>query len=299
MQEHSTEQALAGLAGQQHGVVSFGQLRCLGFSANGIDRRAASGRLHRLHRGVYAVGHTALTRRSHELGAVFACEPGAALSHRSAGRLWGILRSVPAIEVTCARTRPPDNTILIHCSSLTGEDTTVIDGIPVTTLARTLIDLADVLDDRRLSDAVHEAEVQRLFDLKELESAQERAPGRRGRHRLNRVLATWQPRPLTRSEAERRFLKLCAQHGLPTPATAINIAGYEVDFLFADVGVVVEIDGAAAHHTRRAFEEDRRRDRALAALGLHVVRVTWRDLEHDAAALAHELKAIRDSRMPC
>lgn len=296
MHRHSIDEALWRLAGRQHGVVSLAQLKAVGHDEFAVYRRVAAGRLHRLYQGVYAVGHMALTEQSRMLAAVVACGPGAALSHRSAGGLWGLVKGKPAIEVTCRRARPPGPGVVVHRSTLARADRGTIDGIPVTSLARTVIDLADGLNDRQLADVVHEAEVRRLFDLNELKRAQERVPGRRGRHRLQRVLANWAPRPFTRSEAERRFLELCACHGLPTPRSATLIAGYEVDFFFADAGVVVEIDGAAVHHTRRAFQEDRRRDRALAAQGLHVVRVTWRDLEPGGGALARELSAILDAR---
>jgi very-short-patch-repair endonuclease len=160
-------------------------------------------------------------------------------------------------------------------------------------VARILVDLADVLPERKLADAVHEAEVRRLFDLSALEQALSRVAGRSGRHRLGRVLTAYRgERPLTRSGAERRLLELCASRGLPAPRTAASIGGYEVDFLWPAAGLCVEVDGAAAHHTSRAFHADRRRDRELAALGIHVVRVTWRDLEGDLALLADQLEAI-------
>ncbi|HEX2232632.1 MAG TPA: type IV toxin-antitoxin system AbiEi family antitoxin domain-containing protein [Thermoleophilaceae bacterium] len=291
MHNHSIDEAIAALAGRQYGVVSRDQLRRLGLGDTPVQRRLAAGRLHRIHRGVYAVGHRSLTQRSFELAAVLACGPGAVLSHRSAAKHWGLVNGAPKIEVTCKRTRPPSPSIVVHRSPLPSEHRVVRDDIPVTTVARTIVDLADVLTQPRLADAVNEAEVQRVFDLREVEQALERMPGRRGRAKLDRILADYTPTPFTRSEAERRFLKMCARNGLPRPRVNMNIAGYEVDFLWPEQALAVEVDGASAHLTQQAFQRDRRRDRDLAAKGIRVVRVTWRDLE-EGRALAHQMKAI-------
>lgn len=142
-------------------------------------------------------------------------------------------------------------------------------------MARTIVDLADVLGDRRFADAVHESEVLRLFDRNEVDKTLERLPGRKGRHRVERILAAYRPDPsFTRSRAERRFLRLCVDHGLPKPSTNLFIGGHELD----------------------ARREDRRRDRHLGTFGIQANRVTWRDLD-DEAALAAELKSIRAQRV--
>lgn len=290
---HSPEPALAALAGRQHGIVSAGQLRDLGLGTTGIRRRLEAGRLHRLHRGVYAVGHTALTARSHELAAVLACGSEAVLSHRSAAALWGMLRSAPGTEVTAPRSGGRRPGMTIHRSRrLHPDDRAVVDAVPVTSVARTIVDLAEVLDERRLAQAVHEAEVLRSFDLRAVGEALSRVPGRTGRHRLGRVLAGYGHEPFTRSEAERRFLALCRRHGIPEPRVNACVGGYEVDFLWPDARLVVEVDGAAFHHTRRAFHSDRRGDRALATLGVQAVRITWRDLCDRPDGLAADLLSI-------
>jgi very-short-patch-repair endonuclease len=135
--------------------------------------------------------------------------------------------------------------------------------------------------------------LQRVFDLGAVEAALGRLPGRKGRHKLSRVLAAYQPEPhFLRSEAERKFKQLCEHHSLPQPQFNVNIAGHEVDAYWEDASIAVEIDGAETHHTRRAFHADRARDRRLAARAICVVRVTSRDLE-DNAGLAAELHAIR------
>jgi very-short-patch-repair endonuclease len=285
------------LAGRQHGIVTWEQLRAAGLSRREIERRVEAGWLIRLHKGVYAVGHTALTNHSHLLAAVYACGPEALASHRAAGALWGILRGDQPIEVTAPRGRKPRKGMTVHRSRwIHEEDRALIDNIPVTSLARTIVDLADVLPEKRLANAVHEAEVLRLFDLKRVERVLARLRGRKGRHKLRRVLAAYgDVQPFTRSRAERLVLELCNEHGLPKPRVNAWIGSHEVDFHWPEAGLVLEFDGGAVHRTTRAFHEDRRRDRSLAAQGIHVVRATTRD---EAAELAKELKAILAIRTP-
>jgi very-short-patch-repair endonuclease len=243
------------------------------------------------HDGVYAVGHTALTHHSHLIAAVFACGEEALLSHRAAGWLWGILRGSQPIEVTAPRGRKPQKGFILHRSRLIhDEDRALIDNIPVTSLARTIVDLADVLSEERLADAVHESEIRGLFDLKKVLRVLARLPGRKGRHKLRRVLAAYRDvQPFVRSRGERIVLELCEQHGLPTPRTNTWIGSHEVDFFWPEANLALEFDGAAVHRTTKAFYEDRKRDRFLAAKGIHVVRATDRD---EPSALASELKQI-------
>jgi very-short-patch-repair endonuclease len=287
------------LAQRQHGIVSLAQLLALGLTRRAIAGRSRPGRLIPLHRGVYAVGHTALTARSRDMAAVLACGPGALLSHRSAAHSWELLPSSSArIEVTARRGCKPKPGIVIHRSRLIHpDDRAFVGGIPTTSVARTLVDLADVVGDRRLGDAVNEAEVRRLFDLGSVEATLARLPGRRGAHRLRRVLAAYSPDPsFTRSRAERLFLRLCAHHALPRPSTCLSLAGHEVDAYWPDARLAIEFDSQAFHRTTRAFHEDRRRDRRLATLGIQVSRVTWPDLQ-EPARLAAELRAIRSERL--
>ena len=288
---------MAELASRQHGVVSGAQLTELGFGRQAIARRLQGRRLRRLHPGVYAVGHWSLTPESRDLAAVFACGPGALLSHRAAGRRHRLLRD-GRIEVTARRGLKPKPGVVVHTTRFVhAEDAVLVDGIPTTSIARTLIDLADVLNDRSLAAAVNEAEVRRVFDLKAVQRTLDRLPGRRGRARLLRVLAAYaEPLPYSTSEAERRFLELCAGHDLPRPQR-VTVAGYELDFYWPDARLAVEVDGRAFHRTRRAFHEDRRRDRRLAAEGIQVARIPWLDLTRSAAALAAELRAIRRARL--
>jgi very-short-patch-repair endonuclease len=290
------EAALAALASEQYGVVSRAQLIELGFTRQAILRRLQADRLTRLHPGVYAVGHWALTSASRDLAAVLACGPRALLSHRAAGRRHKLLSAAP-IEVTAPRGCKPKPGIQIHRSRVINpDDRCSKDGIPVTSVARTLVDLADILGERRLAAAVNEAEVQRVFDLRAIEATLARLPGRLGRPRLERVLAAYtEPAGYSTTEAERLFLRLCKEHGLPAPQR-VFVAGYELDFYWRDARLAVEVDGGTFHRTRRAFHEDRRRDRRLAAEGIQVARVPWRDLTETPAELAAELEAIRAER---
>jgi hypothetical protein len=294
---HAADRIVAALAGRQHGIVRLDQLYAAGLDKDAVARRVAAGWLHRLYARVYAVGHLALTPRSHQLAALYAYWPGALLSHRSAAVLWGLLRYAPRIEVTSPRVGRPRDGIVLHRSRLIHEeDQAVVDGIPVTSVARTLVDLAEG-PERYLAAAIREAEVRKLFDLRAIDRTLERLAGRRGRHRLRQVLASYRPESaFTRSGAERRFLEICRDYGLPVPGANLWIGEFEVDFYWPDARVAVELDSSTFHMTTHAFRADRRRDRVLAARGIQVVRVPLDDLERPAE-LAGQLARIRASRM--
>jgi hypothetical protein len=216
------DRVTATLAARQHGIVRVDQLYAAGLHKDAVARRVAAGRLHRLYPRVYAVGHLALTPHSHRLAAVYAYWPGAVLSHRSAAALWGLLRHASRIEVTAPRACRPGPGVVLHRSRLIhDDDRAVIDGIPVTSVARTIVDLADG-PERYLAAAVREAEVRKLFDLWAIDRTLERLPGRRGQRMLRRVVAAYRPESaLTRSGAERRFLDICRDRGLPIPQVNI------------------------------------------------------------------------------
>jgi very-short-patch-repair endonuclease len=272
----------------------------LGFGRQAIFRRLEARRLRRLCPGVYAVGHWALTPQSRDLAAVLSCGPRALLSHRSAGARHGLLKgSSQRVEVIAPRSRGSRQGIVVHRTrSIHPDDRAEVDGIPVTSVARTIVDLAGQLDDRRLAAVVNEAEVRRVFDLRAVEAALQRRVGSDGGKRLRRVLAQHTDPPgYSISKAEALFVALCEQHDLPRPQR-ISSAGYELDFYWPDARLAIEVDGRAFHSTRRAFQQDRERDRRLAALGIQVARVTWRDLTSAARPLAAELQAIRRERLP-
>jgi predicted transcriptional regulator of viral defense system len=289
---------LAELAGRQHGVVAYAQLIALGLGPTGVKRRVAKGRLHRLHRGVYAVGHANVSLDGKRLAAVFAAGPNAALSHASAAVVWGIRRGPESrIEVTTEdRGRKPPKGTRLH-RTRTPLDAVVEPetGLPITTVARTLLDLADVLSQQALTRAVHEAERLRLLDLREMERTLATANGRRGTRKLGAALAETDPGP-TRSPLEAQFADLIATSDLPPPRRNVHIEAHgtliEVDNLWPEQRVVVELDGAAAHHTMRAFHADRARDLALATESYVVVRLTWRQVTRDGARTIADLRRV-------
>ena len=256
-------------------MVSRRQLTVLGFSAHGIAEWVRTGRLLRLHQGVYAYGHDRLRIEGRWLAAVIACGPGAVLSYRDAAQLWELRRSNAAlIDVTVPSRagRLRRSGIRVHRSGrLAAEETTTRSGIPVTTVPRTLLDLADVLDAQALRRAVTEAEDTNRLDLPSLIAVVENNPGRRGRKMMEAAGAT---RHRTRSPLEDRFLRFLEKWGVEEPQTGVWIEGYEVDFVWTRAGLVVELDGVAAHTTRAAFTADRLRDRRLWRAGLRTIRLT-------------------------
>lgn len=288
----SVDHTLAAIADRQYGVLTRDQLFRSGLSAHGIHERVRTKRLLRLHRGVYAPGHKRLRRNGYLLAAVLACGEEAVASHGSAAELWNIrgnASSVVDVTVPSQNGRVRRKGIRTHRSGRLGPaDVTIKDGIPVTTVARTLLDLADVLNHQALKRAIDESEYQRLFDLTALTAVVNANPGRRG----TKVLRLAKDPPhLTRSEMENRFLRICARHNIPAPHTNQTMLGYEVDAFWPHANLVVELDGYAAHGTRKAFQADRERDRRLVSAGFRPVRVTPLDLRNEPA-LARELRAL-------
>lgn len=277
----------------QHGVATRAQLASVGVSPGAIDHRLRAGRLQAIHPGVYAVGIGAATPEARALAAVLACGDGTVLSHRSAAALWRLLPAWPArIEVT-ARHRHRLRGVHAHRSrTLQVADAAIHHGIPVTAPARTLLDLADVLDDRRLARAVNEAQVLGRVRADELAALLDRSPGRRGSGRLRSQLS--QRGGPTRSELEDCFLAFVREHGLPRPEVNRRVAGYEVDMLWRPERLVVELDGRAFHAHR--FERDREKDAALLAAGFAVIRITWQRLDRAPAREAERLLAILAAR---
>ena len=267
-------------------------------SRSGVQRRIDAGRLHRLHRGVYAVGHANVSLNGKRLAALLAAGPHAALSHASAAVVWGIRRGPePRIDVTTKdRGRKAPTGTRLH-RTRTPLDAVVEPEtrLPITTVARTLLDLADVLSQQALSRAVHEAERLRILDLREIETVLAHANGRRGTRKLGAALAETNPGP-TRSPLEAQFADLIATSDLPRPRRNVHVdtqSGLiEVDNLWPDHRLVVELDGAAAHHTMRAFHADRARDLALATESYVVVRLTWRQVTRDGARTIADLRRV-------
>lgn len=271
------------MATRQDGVAAEWHLLELGLSKQAIRRRVRSGRLVRRYPGVYSVGHEALTPRGRALAAAWACGPHGLLSHQAAAQRWGILRSARAVwDVTVPATgRRKIKGIRVHrVRNLHPEDRAEVDGVPVTSLARTLLDLAAAVPMRRLQKAVEAAEREDLLDLRAIERLLARARGHKGRSSLIQALRLYrEPPPFTRSDLERRVHDLCVQAGALVPAFNACVAGYEVDALWEEKKLILEIDTYATHGGPAAFERDRERDLVLEDLGYQVARVTDRMIE--------------------
>jgi very-short-patch-repair endonuclease len=286
------DRPLAELASRQYGVVARRQLAALGLTERAVDRRLAAGRLIPLYRAVYAVGHRSLTRRGHWMAAVLAFGPDAVLSHRSAAALWGIRGGGDTrIDVTAPGRGHGREGIKRHRATLEPEDRTTRDAIPTTSLPRTLLDLASLTPLDAVVRALEEAERLRLIDTRPIHDLLERTNGHKGSQRLERALHAYDPRHArTRSALERAFLQACAQADLPPPQINALIHGYQVDVLWPDQKLIVELDGYTYHSTRRAFERDRARDAALLTAGYRTLRVTARRLDDERAEV---LAAVR------
>jgi very-short-patch-repair endonuclease len=284
---------LAELARRQHGIVTAAQLRDLGLTMRAVQYRVSDGRLHPIHRGVYAVGHRNLSDNALFVAAVLAVGRDAALSHLSAAALWGFRNwnrnQGGWVDVTVPRRVKPRRGIRLHTvRSLAADDATQCAGIPTTTPARTLLDLADVLNEKQLTRAVHEAEVQRRITPAALARRLDHANGRRGASRLAAVIALG-PAP-TRSDLEDLILEFLARHGFPRPRTNARVAGEEVDFHFPSTRLVIEADSARYHGTEIRREADRRKQARLEAAGYHVIRLDWKQVTVKEAQTAQRLR---------
>lgn len=295
--------ALAVLATQQHAVFGLRQLREVGLKDDAVQRRAATGRLHRVYRGVYAlVPPKLLTRQGRWLAAVLACGPGAVLSHRSAAALLELRPSARTrIDVTVPVRSPRIQPgVDIHRSTtLVPADTTRVRNIPCTTFARTQLDLAEVIDRRGLERAFDQAEVLERFDLRALEDQLARNSTRACSSLVRAVLDEHYPgATVTWSELEERFLALCITAGLPLPEVNAWVVlpdggpALRVDFVWRAQRVVVETDGHRVHRTRQAFERDRGRDLRLSRARWHPLRLTWRQIMRESDAVAATIVAV-------
>jgi len=282
---------LAAVAGGQHSLVTATQLRQVGVDHDATDYRLRVGRLHLIHRGVYAVGHPELTPEGRFLAAVLALGDGAVLSHLPAAILWQILRKLwlpddSDIDVTTPRRLKPRPGIRPHSApTLKPADWTRFKGIPVTTPARTLLDVATLLPARTFRRAVHEAEVQRRVNHRQLR-AQIAGRGTRSAAVLRAVIDEG-PAP-TRSGLEDDALDLLREHGFLRPETNARVEGFEVDLFYADHRLVIEVDSERYHGTAYARRNDARKQARLEAAGYRVIRLD----EHDVN-VARELTARR------
>jgi len=296
---------LADLSTHQHGVISMAQLRAQGHAKSTVIEWVASGRLHQLHRGVYAVGHRQLTWYSRCWAAVLAAEPyeaapwRAVASHRSAAYLWGLLRFTPDVmHVTAPTRRRAKRRFVVHFSSiLVEEDRGIRDGIPVTAVPRTLLDLAIRARRDQIEGYLERAEDRDLLDVRAVENLLGRAGGHRGRGRLAQALAIYRPDPaFTRSKFERRFRRLVIAAGLPAPSMNFNVAEFEIDAYWPALRFAVELDLFETHGSRAAFERDRRRQEELKLLGIEMIRITKPRLDREPKAVMRNLGALLERR---
>ena len=291
--------ALAELARRQHGVVSIRQLvGPLGYSRCWVKRATAAARLHRLYRGVYAVGHTDLSLHGRCLAAVLACGPDGLLSHHSAAWLWGIARWSPIpLSVTVPSRRAPRPPIkLHHARALVAQDRDIIERIPVTAVPRTALDLAATLRPESLMRMLERAEELRLFDLRHFDDLLARTAGHAGAGRLRRALQMYRPAPFTRSGLERRFLELVGGAGLPRPATGYGEEGYELDVYWPDARFAVELDTYETHGSHQAFENDRLRQENLKLAGIEMMRVTGHRLDREPRQVMERVARLLEQR---
>ena len=282
------------LAGCQHGVVARRQLLALGFTAGQIEHRVARGRLHLALRGVYTVGWPRLTPERRWMAAVLACGEDAMLSHRSAAALWGIgTERRGLVDVTVRRRDKPRRTgLLVRARPMLSlRDVTLRNGIPVTGIVQTLIDLATELDSFATERAINEADKHDLIDPEDLRLALNGYAGRPGAPALRRILDKRTFR-LSDSHLEVLFRPIAAAAGLPPPLTQRMVNGYRVDFFWPDLGLVVETDGLRYHRTPLTQTRDARRDRAHAIAGMTALRFTHYEIKYERALVRAEVSRI-------
>jgi predicted transcriptional regulator of viral defense system len=289
---YTPDETLARMAGGQHGIVRVPDLRAAGLNSSAVAKRRRRGVLHLQYPGVYSLGHAVLSREGRWLAAVFAGGMGAVLSHLCAAALWRLIRYVPAIpDVLVRQGRRPVKGINFHqYRKLDPLDAMKYRGIPVTTVARTLVDLTDILDAEELANVIHEAQYRERFSLEATQRAMERANGRKNLKRLEQAITdSLNGSAGTRSRNEREFLKLLETHKIPKPLVNTKVLGIEVDCHWPQYNLVAEIDGPG-HARPRTQREDRAVDAALTAAGYTILRGTPQEVR---AALPHEVGAPR------
>jgi predicted transcriptional regulator of viral defense system len=281
------------LASRQHGVVTTRQLARLGYGRNSASKANRVGRLRRIHRGVYAVGHEPLTWQGHCTAAVLAARPAVA-SHLSAAWLWGLTRGrAPSrIDVTSPVRRRAKREFRVHFADLLANDRAMREGVAVTSWARTMLDMAATSDDSQVQKQIKRSEERNKFDLRKLDDVLDRNRRHPGAGRLRRVLRAYRPDPATtRSQLERRFRSLVRRAGLPEPSMNYQVAGIELDAYWEAERFVVELDVYATHGDPGAFESDRTRQSDLLLRGIQMIRVTDVRLEQEPKAVIADVAA--------
>lgn len=268
----SADAKVAEIAERQHGIVSVAQLRGAGLSSSTISRRVTKGWLHRIHRGVYAVGHPGISTYGRWMAAVLACGEGAVVSHRSAAVLWGLLSEHDGVvSVSVPREAGRSKRVgirLNRCRSLTNDQTTRRHGIPVTSPARTIADLRRSVPAWELRRAIRQADV------------------------LGLPLGEDVGHDRTRSDLERDFLRICRRHRLPSPEVNVRVGPYLIDFLWRDRRLVVETDSYRYHRGRQAFRDDHARSLELQGKGWRVIRLSEDQVNEKPEQVAEILRGM-------
>jgi very-short-patch-repair endonuclease len=289
------DHAIARLADAQHGVVARRQLLELGLGTRAIQYRLEHERLHPVHHDVYAVGHRILTPQGYRMAAVLACGPTAVLSHKSAGAAWELLSTGQTrMDVTIpGASRPRQPGLRIHrARRLHPEDLRIVDGIPVTSIARTVLDLAGVLKAPQELRVIEQADRSGLLDLGAVRRVIDRNGNRKGTRMLRTIIADCDGAPMTRSELERQFLDLVRQARLPPPGLNVKAAGFTVDAFWPQWGLVIELDSRRCHSDPGAFERDRWRDAELQRARYRILRVTDKRMKREPAEVLLDLRAL-------
>src|SRR4051812_38321492 len=298
---HATRRAesrkrISGTATRQGGVVSLDQLRDEGVSRQLAAEQAEASHLHRIHRGVYTVGHRSIDRRAQLLAALLACGEGAVLSHGTAAafhELWDERPHFVDVTVPVEAGRKIDGIRCRRCRYPEPEEVEVRHGVAVTTVARTLVDLAGMVGMKTLRKTVGRAAILRKLDLQAVDIAIYNAKRRRGLKVLELALVPYRTKdgkvPDVRSDFETLVLPELIEMGLPRPGVNVwlKVEGerFLIDFLWKAQRVIVETDGRETHETPTAFQDDRRRDQFFAASGYRVLRVTWNQIQSERNAV--------------
>jgi very-short-patch-repair endonuclease len=294
---HAVERAIARIASRQDNVITGEQLRDAGLGRGAIAHRLGAKSMQRLHTNVYLLGAAPPTPIARARAAALACEPDAVVSHRSAACLFDLLPEIPGdVDVTVAGRNPGTRSgIKIHrVAQLPRQDVRTMRGLEITSVARTICDLAATESARDTEQAFHEALYRELVTGRDLDRILRREPGRRGAKVIRSLIRD--PR-LTRSERERRLLKLIDEAQLLKPRTSVPLHGYIADIYWPAQQLVVEFDGWQAHGHRLAFEKNRKRDQVLLANGIRVMRVTDRHLTDEPIALAARIAMALNTRV--
>jgi predicted transcriptional regulator of viral defense system len=299
---------LAELATAQHGVVSARQMAGLGYGRMWITDSEKSGRLHRVHRGVYVVGHEDLTWEGWCMAAVLAAAPARVArghqpivaGHRSAAWLWDVFRYRPqTIEVTAPKPRRSRRPYVVHCAVLLRSERAVRDGIPVTSLARTYLDCAGTEERPTVERMLARAAERGKLDLGPVHDVLARCPHHPGAPKLRAALAIYSEKPVfTRSGLERRFLEVVVAAGLPEPSMNAFVGGFEIDAYWEAERFGVELDVFETHGSRLSFEADRERDDELLLAGIETTRVTGPRLDREPAAVVDSIRRHLGRRAP-